>query len=363
MATVAVMAWHGSVMEPSVRDLIQRHQGRFGHQPGIAFFPGAADALDAAIDWQQQAMSTTVSTATSTTATIAITVAELDLSNTEGAAAAFTRRLADTGSAGTILATEIVRLLLPHPDRGQWSDEVVSDARPGQMAIHQLLWRTEAPPEAITVVVAEDAAIIRAGIISLLRADGMTVVGEAGDHDELLAAVRRSRPQLLITDIRMPPGQADEGLRAAGVLRAEQPGLSVLVLSQHVQASAAADLLNGQTSGIGYLLKERVTALDEFLSAARTVAGGGTVIDPLITQELMSRRGTADRFQALAERERDVLELMAQGLSNSEIARRLNLSARTVESHVRSIMTKLDLWENPAGNRRVQAVIRWLDQY
>ena len=111
--------------------------------------------------------------------------------------------------------------------------------------------------------------------------------------DALLSTVRTARPRLLITDIRMPPGQTDEGLRAAGVLRAEQPDLSVLVLSQHVQASAAADLLTGQTSGIGYLLKERVTALDEFLAAARTVAGGGTVIDPLITQELLSRRRTA----------------------------------------------------------------------
>jgi len=175
--------------------------------------------------------------------------------------------------------------------------------------------------------------------------------------------VRTARPRLLITDIRMPPGQTDEGLRAAGVLREEQPDLSVLVLSQHVQASAAADLLTGQTSGIGYLLKERVTALDDFLAAARTVAGGGTVIDPLITQELLSRRRTADQFQALADRERDVLELMAQGMSNSAIAERLNLSARTVESHVRSIMTKLDLWEDPAGNRRVRAVIRWLDQH
>jgi DNA-binding NarL/FixJ family response regulator len=237
----------------------------------------------------------------------------------------------------------------------------VSIIEPGRMATYQFQWRPEKQSEAITVVVAEDAAIIRAGIVSLLQADGMTVVGEAADYHALLTTVRAARPQLLITDIRMPPGQADEGLRAAGVLRTEQPDLSVLVLSQHVQASAAADLLTGQTSGIGYLLKERVTALDEFLAAARTVAGGGTVIDPLITQELLSRRRTAD-LRALADREKDVLELMAQGMSNSAIAHRLNLSARTVESHVRSIMTKLDLWEDPSGNRRVQAVIRWLDQ-
>lgn len=160
----------------------------------------------------------------------------------------------------------------------------------------------------------------------------------------------------------MPPDHTDEGLRAAQILRTEQPRLSILVLSQHVQASAAALLLTAQTSDIGYLLKERATALDEFLTAARTVAVGGTVIDPMITEEILNRRGTIDQLQALANRERDVLNLMTQGLSNVAIAERMSLSTRTVESHVRSIMTKLDLWEDPAGNRRVQAVIRWLDQ-
>jgi DNA-binding NarL/FixJ family response regulator len=247
------------------------------------------------------------------------------------------------------------------PACGSWSEESLLD--PGGTSIHRLQWQRTGQQEHITVVVAEDVAIIRAGIVSLLTADGMTVVGEAANYDAVLAAVRASRPRLLITDVRMPPGQGDEGLRAAGILRAEQPGLSVLVLSQYVQASAAADLLTGQTSGIGYLLKERVTALDEFIEAARSVAAGGTVIDPLITQELLARNRTVDHFQSLADRERAVLELMAQGLSNAAIAERLTLSSRTVESHVRSIMTKLDLWEDPAGNRRVQAVIRWLDQH
>jgi DNA-binding NarL/FixJ family response regulator len=189
------------------------------------------------------------------------------------------------------------------------------------------------------------------------------VVGEAGDYDSVMDRVRATRPHLLITDVRMPPGQSDEGLRAAALLRAEQPGLAVLVLSQFVRASAAADLLTGQTSGVGYLLKERVTALDEFLDAARLVASGGTVIDPLITEELLARRRDSARFENLGDRERDVLALMAQGLSNAAIAAQLVLSGRTVESHVRAIMTKLDLWEDPAGNRRVQAVIRWLDQH
>jgi DNA-binding NarL/FixJ family response regulator len=352
---MAVMAWKVTDpgFDPAINGVIERHRGRLGRQPGIAFFPGAAAALAAAVDWQASSVPTSA---------VAVNVAEVPVSDPESSGSLpSTRKIAESGEPGTILATEIVRLLLPEPENGSWSDEAVP--APGQLAVHQFLWSPPLSTRTITVVVAEDAAIIRAGIVSLVRADGMTVVAEAVDYDSLLDSVRTTRPQLLITDIRMPPGQGDEGLRAAGVLRAEQPALSVLVLSQHVQASAAADLLTDQTSGIGYLLKERVTALDEFLSAARTVAAGGTVIDPLITRELLSRRRTVDHFATLADRERDVLELMAQGLSNSAIAGQLALSSRTVESHVRSIMTKLDLWEDPAGNRRVQAVIRWLDQH
>ena len=270
--------------------------------------------------------------------------------------------MAERGFAGEILATEIVRMLTPRLGQGRWSGELATSIGEPAQLLHRIDWPRSGEERPITVVVAEDVALIRAGLVSLLREDGLTVVGEAGDFDSALASVRSSRPRLLITDVRMPPGQGDEGLRAAALLRSEQPGLAVLVLSQFVQASAAADLLTAQTSGLGYLLKERVTALDEFLDAARTVAAGGTVIDPLITAELLSRRSSGGQLDTLAGRERSVLELMAQGLSNTAIADQLTLSARTVESHVRAIMTKLDLWEDPAGNRRVQAVIRWLDQ-
>jgi DNA-binding NarL/FixJ family response regulator len=361
MATKAFMVWTdtGGGVDPARRQLVEQHHGRLDWQPGVAVFAGAAEALRAAVAWQQHEPSGAPTTA------IAVTVVELDTEqgSIDAAAAviATTRELAAQGDPGAILATELVHLLLPSPTCGTWAEEPGA-ARVGGLPVHQLIWEPTTSLEATTVVVAEDAAIIRAGIVSLLRAEGMSVVGEAADYDAVLTAVRTARPRLLITDVRMPPGQGDEGLRAAEILRAEQPGLSVLVLSQYVQASAAADLLTGQTSGIGYLLKERVTALDEFLEAARTVAAGGTVIDPLITQELLSRNRTVDQLQSLADRERAVLELMAQGLSNAAIAEQLTLSARTVESHVRSIMTKLDLWEDPAGNRRVQAVIRWLHQ-
>jgi DNA-binding NarL/FixJ family response regulator len=211
------------------------------------------------------------------------------------------------------------------------------------------------------VVVADDAALVRAGIVRLLADQGFEVVAEADDHDSLLAAVERTRPDLVVTDIRMPPGQHDEGLRAAAHIRTSQPDTAVLVLSQYIEASAAASLLDGQPSGIGYLLKERVSDLDEFVDVARRIAQGESVIDPLVTQQLLGRARDRDSVAQLTDREREVLDLMAQGLSNHAIASSLFLSAKTVESHVRSIFGKLGLPDDAAGNRRVQAVVRWLD--
>ena len=216
MATLAVLAWHPS--DPADRDTLERHNGSIGRRPGIAYFPGAADALRAATHWQRRDHPHPLRA-------IAVTVAELDPNDPDGSAAVrMTHRLAETGQPGTIVATEIVRLLIPEPDCGSWA-AAAPPAEPTTAPTHELLWReTPAPLR----VVAEDAAIIRAGIVSLLRADGMDILGEAADFDTLLATVRRTRPQLLITDIRMPPGQGDEGLRAAEILRAEQPHLSVL---------------------------------------------------------------------------------------------------------------------------------------
>ena len=352
MTTLAVLAWHPRDVDERDTELVERHHGRLRRRPGIAYFPGAADALHAAVDWQRRDHPFN-------SRAFAVTVAELDPAGPEQDEAVSTpRRIAETARLGSIVGTEVVRLLIPEPESGFWT--AATFPLDPTIPLHELFWREKAGP--IGVVVAEDAAIIRAGIVSLLSADGMDILGEADSYESVLSTVRRTAPQLLITDIRMPPGQGDEGLRAAQILRAEQPQLSVLVLSQHVQASAATLLLDTQTAGVGYLLKERVAALDEFLAGARTVAEGGTVIDPLITQELLNRQRTAAQLQALADRERDVLDLMAQGLSNGAIAEHLSVSTRTVESHVRSIMTKMDLWEDPSGNRRVQAVIRWLDR-
>lgn len=354
MATTALLAW--SDLDPvpeglgAIRaGLIERYGGRSTPDPAVALFAGASSAMQVAVGLQRLGLATS----------IAVGVFEIDETDQldQNAKATAIVRLAKRGEAGDIVATEIVRMLLPTIRSGEWTA-----ARPELAGVHRLLWSAGTAAERLRIVVAEDVALIRAGIVSLLRAEGMSVVAEAADYETLLCTVRDTRPALLIADIRMPPGLGDEGLRAARILRSEQPDLAVLILSQHVAASAASDLLTEQSAGIGYLLKERVTAIDDFLAAVRTVAAGGTVIDPMITAELLSRHQTAGRLSTLADREKSVLELMAQGLSNTAIADRLVLSARTVESHVRSILTKLDIWDDPAGNRRVQAVIQWLDQ-
>ncbi len=359
MTTTTLLAWPLEAPGPTpvVRAHAEERGGRFAYRGGLALFSGTADAVATAIDWQQSEQDQPETS-------LALHVAEVTYraDAAEPAAVGLVRGLAERGHPGDILATEIVRMLLPAPTPAHWSNELATSIGVPPQLVHPILWPRNADALPVTVVVAEDVALIRAGLVSLLRDDGFDVVAEAADFDSVVATVRATRPRLLITDVRMPPEQGDEGLRAASLLRAEQPGLAVLVLSQGVQAGAAADLLTEQTSGLGYLLKERVTALDEFLDAARAVAAGRTVIDPLITDELLARRRNHDQLTALADRERAVLELMAQGLSNSAIADRLTLSGRTVESHVRSIMTKLDLWEDPSGNRRVQAVIRWLNQ-
>ena len=263
--------------------------------------------------------------------------------------------------AGDILVSRAVALLLARQIAltGLPSDiRLANEALTEDSHEERVVWRPATLDRRIRVVVAEDSTLIRAGIVALLREEGFDVCAEAGDRDELLAAVRRERPELVITDVRMPPSQRDEGLTAAMELRVERPALAVLVVSQHVVPSAA-DLLLGGGAGVGYLLKERVSDLDEFVAACRVVASGGVVIDPLVTEQLLQRRddGVLDR---LTERERNVLDLMAQGRSNAAIARDLHLAAKTLEAHVRSIFTKLDLVEHPDDHRRVAAVVHYL---
>lgn len=212
----------------------------------------------------------------------------------------------------------------------------------------------------VRVVVADDDVLLREGLASLLARSSFEVVGQAGDAEELLTLVRDERPQLAIVDIRMPPEHHTEGLDAARTIRAQWPDVAILVLSAHVDVDHAMELLAGGHS-IGYLLKSRITDVDDFIDTVRRIAGGASVVDPALVQELVSARRRDDPLAALSAREREVLTLMAEGLSNAGIARRIWVTEGTVEKHVRSILTKLDLPETGDDHRRVRAVILYLD--
>jgi DNA-binding NarL/FixJ family response regulator len=210
------------------------------------------------------------------------------------------------------------------------------------------------------VVLADDDILLREGLASLLDRSGFDVVGQAGNGVELLAQVRSARPELAVIDIRMPPGHAIEGLEAARVIRAELPGTAIIVLSAYVEVEEAMELLAGG-EGTGYLLKSRVTDVAEFIETVGRIAAGGSVVDPSLVQELIKARRRRDPLDVLSPRERDVLALMAEGASNAGIARRIFVTEGTVEKHVRSILTKLDLPESETEHRRVIAVLRFLE--
>ncbi|MFI2103501.1 response regulator [Isoptericola sp. NPDC019693] len=212
----------------------------------------------------------------------------------------------------------------------------------------------------LRVVVADDDVLLREGLASLLSAPDYDVVGQAADADDLLSLVREHRPDLVLVDIRMPPTFTTEGLDAAAVIRDELPETGVLVLSAHVEVDHAMTLL-GDGRRVGYLLKSRVVDLEDFLDSVERVARGGSVVDPALIQELVSAQHREDPLDVLSSRERDVLALMAQGRSNAGIAQQLWVTEGTVEKHVRSIMLKLDLPEAETDNRRVLAVMRFLE--
>jgi DNA-binding NarL/FixJ family response regulator len=211
------------------------------------------------------------------------------------------------------------------------------------------------------VVIAEDSVLLRAGIERLLADEDIEVVAAVEDGDGLLVAVSEHRPDLAIVDVRMPPTFTDEGLRAALAARNQVPGLPVLVLSQYVEERYAVELLAGGAGGVGYLLKERVADVAEFVDAVHRVAGGGTCIDQEVIAQLMAR-GRRNPIDVLTPREREVLGLMAQGLSNVAIARSLTVSDGAVEKHVGNIFSKLGLEPSPEEHRRVRAVLTFLER-
>lgn len=211
------------------------------------------------------------------------------------------------------------------------------------------------------VVIAEDSVLLRAGIVRLLEDEQINVVAAAEDGDGLLVAVSEHRPDLAIVDVRMPPSFTDEGLRAALKARENQPGLPVLVLSQYVEERYAVELLSGGAGGVGYLLKERVADVAEFVDAVQRVAGGGTCIDQEVIAQLMAR-GRRNPIDVLTPREREVLGLMAQGLTNVAIAKSLTVSDGAVEKHVGNIFSKLGLEPSAEEHRRVRAVLTFLER-
>ena len=208
------------------------------------------------------------------------------------------------------------------------------------------------------VVIAEDQVLLREGLGRLFEDAEHEVVASLGSADGLLAAIAEHDPDLVVLDIRMPPTFTDKGARAAREVKQAHPELGVLVLSQHIETTHAVELV--ALGGFGYLLKDRVLAVDEFLASAERVADGGSALDPKVVASLVSARGEDRRLSELTEREREVLELMAEGLTNVGIAKRLYLSERTVEAHVRHVLTKLDLPESEDGHRRILAVLAHL---
>ncbi|MFC4014333.1 LuxR C-terminal-related transcriptional regulator [Nonomuraea purpurea] len=210
------------------------------------------------------------------------------------------------------------------------------------------------------VVIAEDLALLRDGLIRLLSANGFEVAEAVDNGPMLLNALTRCRPDVAVVDVRLPPGYTDEGLRAALEARRQVPGLPVLILSQYVEQLYARELLSSRSGGVGYLLKDRVGDVDRFVDAVRQVAAGGTVMDPEVISQLLTRRGRDEPLAELTPREREVLALMAEGLSNGAIAARFRVTDKGVAKHTNNIFAKLGLPPSDDHNRRVMAVLTYL---
>jgi len=280
-------------------------------------------------------------------------------------------RIANAGHGGQILVSE--------PTRGALDAVATRDlgvfrleGLPTPERIHQLLaddLPRDFPPlrntismlgAGVVVVIADDSVLLREGIARLLVDAGFEVAAQSGDADDLMRHVGMHKPTVAIVDIRMPPTHTDEGLRAAREIRARHPATSVLVLSQYVEAAYAMDLFSESTEGLGYLLKDRVADVEEFATAVRRVADGGSALDPAVVSELLGRNRANDPVAELTPREREVMELMAEGRSNQAIADRLFVTLRAVEKHVTSIFSKLDLPATTDDHRRVLAVLAFL---
>jgi DNA-binding NarL/FixJ family response regulator len=211
------------------------------------------------------------------------------------------------------------------------------------------------------IVIAEDSVLLRAGLTRILADAGEEIVATVGDADALIGVVERNLPDLALVDVRMPPTHTDDGLRAALIIRNRWPAVGILVLSQYVEERYATELLANDTRGIGYLLKDRIADVSDFIEAVRRVGEGGTALDPEVVSQLLARSRHKDPLAALSPREREVLALMAEGRTNAAIARTLIVSDKAIEKHVSNIFMKLDLPPSDSEHRRVLAVLRWLE--
>jgi len=268
-------------------------------------------------------------------------------------------RLVDQAAAGEVLVSDVVKHLVGTVPDVHFLDRGTQELRgfSEPVRVWALAWPAD---EVVKVVIAEDSILLRHGVARVVRDMGYEVVEETGDADGLLRAVETARPDLIITDVRMPPPHSTEGLTAAVMIRRAHPEMAIVVLSQYVEPSFADELLQEGATAIAYLLKDRVTHVREFQQTLREVVGGGTAIDPEVVSALVDRPRTANPLDVLSPRERDVLRLMAEGRSNQAIGDSLYLSPRTVESHVKSIFTKLDFTDQPSDHRRVLAVVAYL---
>jgi DNA-binding NarL/FixJ family response regulator/class 3 adenylate cyclase len=286
-------------------------------------------------------------------------------------------RIADAGHGGQVLVSERTYLLadvdaqdlgpqpfrgLPEPERVYQvvADGLLLDFPPLRLERSAGTSPAVSNTDAMRVVLAEDSVLLREGIARLLEDAGLEVVGQAGTAEELMLKVRSYKPDVAIVDIRMPPTQTDEGLRAAKEIRERHPGTGVLVLSQYLEAAYALELLSESAEGVGYLLKDRVADVPDFVAAVTRVGEGGSALDPSVVSQLVGRHRRDDPISGLTPREREVLGLMAEGLSNSAIAERLVVTERAVEKHVTSIFGKLRLGADSDTHRRVLAVLAFL---
>jgi DNA-binding NarL/FixJ family response regulator len=278
-------------------------------------------------------------------------------------------RICAAGHGGQVLVSEATAALLPaaglrdlgeHHLRGLDRPERIHQLGGGQFPPLRADAADDGLGARTRVVIADDTLLLREGIARLLADAGFDIVGQAGDGDELLLKVRSYKPDVAIVDIRMPPTHTDEGLRAAQEIREKHPGVGVLVLSQYVESGYALELLQGSAEGVGYLLKDRVSDVAEFAAAVKRVADGGSALDPEVVSRLVGRRRGEDPLSQLTAREREVMELMAEGRSNQAIAERLFITPRAVEKHVTSIFGKLHLPAHDQDHRRVLAVLTYL---